>query len=122
MASYFLRIIRVLHRLQRFHGQSTSYNFESGFKIEVNLISLVFLLMFLVIYLLMTFYLVKAAQIFRSFNSVVYFVGIQIIDGTALVFLILLAFYDMVFHKTLSGVVVEIEAIYQQVRCVEFSP
>lgn len=74
--------------------------------------------MFLLAYFLTTFVLVKMAQIFCSFNSIVYFVGIQTLNGTALIALMLLAIHDMLFYKTLCSTVVEIEAIYRQVRNV----
>lgn len=117
MASYFLRVFRVLKILQKIYGHlNIKYTSIKKIEIKLKLFDIFILVVFCISCFLLFAHLFLASESIRNFNSIVFLLGTQILGFISSSAMIIFPIYLILCRKAISQIITEIITIDHEVR------
>lgn len=114
--SYFLRMIRLLHLLQRVNGYSClSYQFRHKFQIKVKWFDVLLFFAFLSFHSFLLIYYVSDDINFQNFNTNIFIIGLSALNFLALCGTIQICTLNFLLRKECERIITEIETIDREV-------
>lgn len=116
MTSYFLRMIRLLHILQRLNGYScTTYCYRKNLECKISWFDITAFILTLVFYISTLIYYLMVQFKFRNFNSSIYLMAIYALNVIAWSAVIVICSFNMKFRHYICGMINKIDGITREV-------